>query len=305
MLIQMLEIEVREDGPRSQRVAGWVSQTGSGLEEKRDAMSTWGAVKKKVLSLFSVPVLPTTSLVAADPTQKLARDGVVSSMGDSNHHAVPIHVTGSTIVAESGWWDKTIRGSLLLFGVALVFGCTTVVTPLQPGDRTSFTKGDHGLVLGRVHLMWNGKDQRTGVRLPFDVRWRITEEQSGTQLVINHVPLDGPFVLDLPAGSYRLTHISLDNSLGIWQTSLPASFSVQPQECTYLGTWELTMQTDFFSGSITRQVIDQRDLAQRDLQATISDDHTWRPMVAQLVASMQSPLVLTFRTQGTELTSPP
>ena len=69
--------------------------------------------------------------------------------------------------------------------------------------------------------------------------------------------------------------------------------------------WELTMRTEFFSGSITRQVLDQQDLAQRDLRVTIKDDHAWPSMVVQLVAPIQSPLVLTFQTQGTQLTSPP
>lgn len=61
--------------------------------------------------------------------------------------------------------------------------------------------------------------------------------------MINHVPVDGPFVLGLPAGSYHLVGGSLDNSLGVWQTSLPTTFNVRPYECTYLGTWELQMQT--------------------------------------------------------------
>lgn len=51
--------------------------------------------------------------------------------------------------------------------------------------------------------------------------------------MIDRVPVDGPFVLDLPAASYRLTVVSLYNSLGVWQASLPATFSVQPQKCTY------------------------------------------------------------------------
>jgi len=192
-----------------------------------------------------------------------------------------------------------------MLSVALMLGCTSVVTPLQPGDVTALTKPDHGLVLARMHLVWNGKDQRAGAHVPFDVRWRIRQEESGTQLVINHVPVDGPFLLDLPAGSYRLMVVSLDNALGVWQTSLPATFTVQPKACTYLGTWELQMETAFYSGSMARQVLDQPDLAQRDLRAIIGHDHVWPPMVAQLEVPIQSPLVLTFRTQGTELTSPP
>lgn len=204
-----------------------------------------------------------------------------------------------------GGWNRIFGGTLLLLGASLIFGCTSVITPVRPGDTTPFAKPNHGLVLGRMHLVWNGKDSRTGMGGPLDVKWRIEEETSGAQLVVDHVPADGPFVLDLPAGSYRLTTVSLDNSLGVWQTSLPARFSVRSHECTYLGTWELRMQTAFYSGSITRQVLDQQELAQQDLEAIVGNNHAWPPMVTQLVASIRSPLVLTFQTQGTQLTSPP
>lgn len=228
-----------------------------------------------------------------------------SSRGDFAPHDGQAYPTRVIHIGALSRWRTNLCGLLLLLSVAMIVGCTTVVTPLHPGDADVLTKSDHGLVLGRMHVVWNGKDQRAGVRLPFDVRWRIRQEGSGTQLLINHVPVDGPFVVDLPAGSYRLMVVSLDNSLGLWQTSLPATFTVQPQECTYLGTWELQIHTEFYSGSMARQVIDQPDLAQRDLHAIIGNNRVWPPMVAQLQAPVQSPLVLTFRTQGTELTSPP
>lgn len=65
------------------------------------------------------------------------------------------------------------------------------------------------------------------------------------------------------------------------------------------------MQTEFFSGSMTRQVSDQRDLAGRDLQAIIGHDSARPPMVTQLVTPMQSPFVLTLQSEGTQLISPP
>lgn len=198
-----------------------------------------------------------------------------------------------------------LGGPFLVLTGVLMFGCTTVVTPLKPGYLPSMMKSDHGLVLGRVQLVWNGKEQRAGAQFPLNVRLRITEEKSGDQVVIDHIPVDGPFVVDLPAATYRLTIVSLNSSLGVWRTSLPAAFRVQRQECTYLGTWELRMQTEFFSGSMTRQVLDQRDLAERDLRAVIGQDQTPPPMVTQLATPMQSPLVLTSQTEGTQLTSPP
>lgn len=136
------------------------------------------------------------------------------------------------------------------------------------------------------------------------MKWRLTDEKSGKQLVIDQVPVDGPFVLNLPVGSYRLTAVSFDNGLGMWQTPLPTSFTVRSKECTYVGTWDLTMQTEFFSGLLTRQVRDQQEQAEQDMR-TIIGDRTRPPMVAQLGASGQSPMILTFQTEGTQLTSPP
>ncbi|WHZ27373.1 MAG: hypothetical protein OJF51_002170 [Nitrospira sp.] len=197
-------------------------------------------------------------------------------------------------------------GSLFIFlplTLTVTMGCATVITPLKPSAVTSVEAPDYGYVLGRVNLEWNGATQVTG-QSPFTMKWRVTNEKSGAQLVINQVPVDGPFVLSLPAGSYQLTAVSFDNSLGEWRTPLPASFSVQPQKCTYLGTWDLTMQTRFFSGLLTRQVRDQQEQAEIDMRS-IMGNRTWSPMVTQLGASVQSPLVLTAQIQGTQLTSPP
>lgn len=141
-------------------------------------------------------------------------------------------------------------------------------------------------------------------QFPFTMIWRLADEKNGTQLVIDQVPVDGPFVLNLPEGSYRLTAVTFDNTVGIWQTPLPTSFSVRPQECTYVGTWDLTMQTEFFTGLLTRQVRDQQEQAEQDIRI-IMGDRAWPPMVAQLGTPAQSPMLLTFQSQGTQLTSPP
>lgn len=45
--------------------------------------------------------------------------------------------------------------------------------------------------------------------------WRLMDEKNGIQLVIDQVPVDGPFVLNLPADPYRLTVVSFDNTLSI------------------------------------------------------------------------------------------
>ena len=193
--------------------------------------------------------------------------------------------------------------AFLLLGLVAMMGCASVVTPLKPGAETSLERPDHGYVLGRMHLQWNGKTQTVG-QFPFNMKWSLTDEKSGTQLVIDQVPVDGPFMLNLPAGSYQLTAVSFDNALGVWRTPLPTPFSVRPQEGTYVGTWDLTMQTAFFTGSLTRRVHDQQEQAETDMR-TIMGDRAWPAMVTQLGTSVQSPLVLTAQTQGTQLTSPP
>ncbi|NGZ95100.1 MAG: hypothetical protein CV089_03005 [Nitrospira sp. WS110] len=196
---------------------------------------------------------------------------------------------------------------LLCFGLVVTLGCTSVRTPMEPGSTGSL-ESDEGLVLGRIQLMGSSGEQFASpdqpFRSPFHIQWRLKEASLGKEFVIDRLPREGPFALKLPTGAYQLTAVSFDTALGIWQASLPTSFTVSPQGCTYLGTWELRMQAGFFDGSVSRQVIDQRSVAESDLK-TFVDDGLWPPMVAQLGPAAESPLILTFRTQGTELTSPP
>lgn len=64
------------------------------------------------------------------------------------------------------------------------------------------------------------------------------------------------------------------------------------------------MQTEFFTGLLTRRVRDQQEHTKKDIR-TIMGDWTWPPVVAQLGTPAQSPMLLTFQSQGTQLTSPP
>ena len=195
----------------------------------------------------------------------------------------------------------------LCLSLMVTFGCASVLTPMNPGGAGSL-ESDEGLVLGRIHLMGGGGERLASPDEPFHTRfhiqWRVRDQALGKEFLVDGLPSDGPFVVKLPSGSYRLTAFSFDTALGIWEASLPASFTVSPQGCTYLGTWELRMKTGFFDGSVSRQVIDQHNVAESDLK-TFVNDGLWPPMVTQLGSAEESPLVLTFRTQGTELTSPP
>jgi hypothetical protein len=195
----------------------------------------------------------------------------------------------------------------LLLTLSAILGCTTVLTPMKAGADSSVTS-EEGLVLGRIHVTGGEGEQLVSADKPFHARfhiqWRVREQTLGKDFLVDGLPSDGPFVLKLPTGSYQLTALSFDTALGIWQASLPTSFTVSPRECTYLGTWELRTSAGLFDGSIFRQVLDQPSLARRDLK-TFLNDGFGPPLVTQLSSAMESPLILTFRTQGTELTSPP
>ena len=176
--------------------------------------------------------------------------------------------------------------------------------PMEPGAEDS-VKPDEGLVLGRIHLEENGSESQASPVQPFHsrfhIQWRIREQTLGKEFLIDGLPSDGPFVVKVPSGSYRLTAFSFDTAMGIWQASLPTIFDVGPRKCTYLGTWQLRTKAGFFDGSINRQVLNQHSLAESDLKSFVSNG---LEMVTQLSSSMESPLILTFRTQGTDLTSP-
>lgn len=195
----------------------------------------------------------------------------------------------------------------LFFSLSMTLGCVDVRAPMKPGDDNAVPH-DEGLVLGRLHVAGKGGDLQGSteqpLRVPFHIQWRLEEQLSGKTFLIEDLPSDGPFVLRLPVGSYRLTHLSFDTSLGAWQASTLDSFSVSPRECSYLGTWRLRMEAGFFDGSISRQVLDQHELAERELNVLLNKRSS-TPMRTQLSAAMKRPLILTFRTQGTELTSPP
>jgi len=194
---------------------------------------------------------------------------------------------------------------LICLSLVVTLGCVSVSTPITPGSAGSL-ESDEGLVLGRIQLKGNEGEQFAGpdqpFRSPFHIQWRLKSLKK--EFVIDHLPRQGPFVLKLPTGSYQLTVVSFDTAFGIWQASLPANFTVSPGGCTYLGTWELRMGVGFFDGSVSRQVIDQRSVAESDLKAFV-DDGLLPPIVTQLGPAGKSPLILTFRTQGTDLTSPP
>ena len=93
------------------------------------------------------------------------------------------------------------------------FGCTPTVRPLNP-DNLQIEKAEEALVFGWIHLMRNGKDQHTGLRYPIDVESWISEEARGMRFLVDDLPIEGPYILRLPIGRYRITALSADDALG-------------------------------------------------------------------------------------------
>lgn len=157
-------------------------------------------------------------------------------------------------------------GMLLMFA-GLTLGCTTVLVPRSPaGITVTDADKDHGWLLGRIHLTRHEMDHTekiTKMRM-VDMQWRFEEEASGKRFQISHLPIDDSFAVKLPAGSYRVTGVGFNNMRGGWHTMLPAAVSVQSRECTSLGTWVLQIQTGFFRGWITREVVNERRFTQDD-----------------------------------------
>jgi len=200
------------------------------------------------------------------------------------------------------WLGKAVLVGSAFLGGTFTSGCASVVVPLKSG-AAALEDSDHGLIFGRVHLAENRKDQHPGASSPVDLEWLITEESKGRRILIDTLPVDGPFVVRLPIGSYRLTAVNLDIVVGVWQASLPATFVVRPRECTYLGAWELDMQAGRFSGSITRHVKDQQKGDEEALGRIIGSS-SCPVQKASLESVTDASITLIDRAEGTELTSP-
>ncbi len=195
-----------------------------------------------------------------------------------------------------------IRHSLILASVLFLgefaVGCTTVVTPLSTSNPIS-TDGSHGLVIGNIQLVWHGTDRSEGLKQPLGLKWSIEEETQGTHFVLADLPTAGPFVVKLPAGSYRVKGIRFDGLWGTWHTVLPTTFQVHSGGCTSLGTWELLRETESFPEWITGQVFKDLEPTPGELQQII-DMSNCPTLTAQLESSVRSKLAFQNRLGGFE-----
>jgi hypothetical protein len=157
--------------------------------------------------------------------------------------------------------------ALLLAGFAA--GCATTITPLPTSDPIP-TDGSHGLLIGNIRLAWHGTDKSKGLTQPLDMKWSLEEETQGKRFLLADLPTAGPFVVKLPAGSYRIISIRFHGLWEIWHTMLPTTFQVQPGGCTSLGTWELRRETELLEDWITGQIFKNLEPAQAELQHVLA-----------------------------------
>ena len=160
--------------------------------------------------------------------------------------------------------QRTITLVAILLCASFSLGCMTVVRPVSSSEAMT-TDDKHGILFGGIHLTQNKKDLSVSLEGPMYMKWWIQEETDGTHILLSRLPLDGPFVVKLPTGSYRVTDVSLHGSRGVWHTELPKTFRILSGECTSLGLWKLELQNELRSGWLTQQTSDENVLAQSDI----------------------------------------
>lgn len=186
--------------------------------------------------------------------------------------------------------------AILLAGFAA--GCATIVTPLSTSDPIS-TDGNHGLLIGNIQLAWHGSDKSTGLTQPLNMKWSIEEEARGERFLLADLPTAGPFLVKLPAGSYRVIGIRFDGLWETWHTMLPTTFQVQPRGCTSLGTWKLQREKDLLADWITGQIFKNFEPAQAELQQVLAAGDC-STVVASSESSVRSKLVFHNRRFGVD-----
>jgi hypothetical protein len=150
---------------------------------------------------------------------------------------------------------------LLVSGLVWIqSACTIPVLPLQPGT-VQVENSTHGLIFGKIQVFRKGDDQMVTLGKTFG--WWLLHEDSGRHYVVWLLTHDGPFVVNLPGGQYQVTRIVYDESAGVWEGTLGASFMVKAGEATYLGTWHIDMEFRGKAGRIYGRVEDELEQAQK------------------------------------------
>ena len=148
----------------------------------------------------------------------------------------------------------------------LVSACAVPVLPVAPGT-TQVENSTRGLAFGRIQVVRDGYDQMA-YSFGKEFGWWLTREDSGERFVVPALTQEGPFVVNLPAGRYRVTGLIYDEGAAVWEGELPATFTVNAGGATYLGTWEIQFVKVGMAGKVSGRVVDQLSKAQGELRET-------------------------------------
>jgi hypothetical protein len=157
--------------------------------------------------------------------------------------------------------------SLATIGAGCVLSaCAVPVMSLPPGT-SHVENSTRGLVFGRIQVVRDGYDQMA-YSFGKEFGWWLTREESDERFVVHALTQDGAFVVNLPAGRYRVTGLIYDEGAAVWEGRLPATFSVKAGEAAYLGTWEIQFVKVGMAGKVSAQVMDQLNKAQAEFRGT-------------------------------------
>jgi hypothetical protein len=181
---------------------------------------------------------------------------------------------------------------LVVMGIVLLLsGCVTILKPQQPVTIADLRAGA-GMIVGRIHLLYNGKGYESGQRSLGQLSWFMTD-QTGKRFRVNGLPIDELFFLKVPPGRYRIQTVSFLDGHGKWRGNLQASFAVG-EGCTYWGTWDLNVQVGPFTGQVSADVVDQVAEAS-NLLTRLSESQSCQLTTALLETVPQATLELSSR----------
>jgi len=161
---------------------------------------------------------------------------------------------------------KSFSVFLLIGALCLPSACARPVLPLASGT-SAVSNSTHGLVFGRIEVLRDGYDQMA-YSFGKEFGWWLTQEESGKRYVVKTLTRDGPFVLNLPDGQYRVTGLIYDEGAGVWEGKVPASFHVAAGIQTYVGTWEIEFGFPGRAGRVSARVVNELDKARSELLQT-------------------------------------
>ncbi len=141
-----------------------------------------------------------------------------------------------------------------------VYGCASSV-PARPAE----IKAERPLAFGRTQAVLTAPSTRwyaPEVRF-LELRNRTTYER----IRVDVVSADGLFVLNLPPGEYELTRVQINEGPFLAMADLTATFQVNPDIVTYLGTWRFMVDSPRTQRMLVLSVAPEQEEPVRELTA--------------------------------------